>query len=212
MKTFIDSLTTTIKDTLAEESQTGHFAHFIAESQHIGETFQLDNVTPDRMLAFVIDYVSCLPEYLDALKTTSEEVKATEFVEPLYKMIIAYLTSPPDFIVKLGGLHALLAKAYLAHRMIEEINDQIHQHAETQLLPLENSTTNLMAYSLLGLETSDPLDHLVLMAMETTETEKDCLYDEEVRKALLIIHRDNWQTHRQRWPAIDNTFSISLNL
>ena len=60
-----------------------------------------------------------------------------------------------------GGLEALLDEAFLAHRLLEEVNDHHIRHLQRPLLPLDMTEANLIVHYLLGDEFATRLEHLV---------------------------------------------------
>ncbi len=67
----------------------------------------------------------------------------------------------PDDLPQDGGLEALLDEAFLAHRLLEEVNDHHIRHLQRPLLPLDMTEANIIVHHLLGDEFATRLEQLV---------------------------------------------------
>ena len=64
------------------------------------------------------------------------------------------------------GLLALLDEAYLAHRLLEEVNDRYLAHGGGQLVPLDTTRASLIVHHLLGEPFANELDALVQVTVD----------------------------------------------
>ena len=72
-----------------------------------------------------------------------------------------YFLHPPEDLPADGGLEALLDEAFLAHRLLEEVNDHHIRHLQRPLLPLDMTEANIIVHHLLGDDLANALDQLV---------------------------------------------------
>ena len=124
---------------------------------------------------FVMDYLDSAPEHIDILNRLLEEANCGEYVRTLIEQALHYFDQPPELLRSLSPMHRLLGCAYITHRLFEEMNDKLCMLYGEEFAPIDMSSTNLIAHYLLGEETANALDHLVLLAIETTPINQNTL-------------------------------------
>lgn len=134
-----------------------------------------DNINPGDIGQFVSNYVDDCPRYLTAVHQLAVEKNILSYLQPFLNLCQTYFATPPDIINQSPGLASVLKKCYLCHRILEEINDQIANLTGKVLIDLDMSIPNLVAHTLIGEDLANQLDHLVLLSVETTETDKTSL-------------------------------------
>jgi hypothetical protein len=72
-----------------------------------------------------------------------------------------YFLQPPEELPGDGGLEALLDEAFLAHRLLEEVNDHHIRHMQRPLLPIDMTEANIIVHHLLGDSFATRLEQLV---------------------------------------------------
>jgi hypothetical protein len=84
-----------------------------------------------------------------------------DYAAPFLHMAEDYFLQPPDELPTDGGLEALLDEAFLAHRLLEEVNDHHIRHLQRPLLPVDMTEANIIVHHLLGDEFATRLEQLV---------------------------------------------------
>ena len=72
-----------------------------------------------------------------------------------------YFLAPPEELPSDSGLEALLDEAFLAHRLLEEVNDHHIRHLQRPLLPVDMTEANIIVHHLLGDTFATRLEQLV---------------------------------------------------
>jgi hypothetical protein len=84
-----------------------------------------------------------------------------DYAAPFLDMAEDYFLHPPENLPAQSGLEALLDEAFLAHRLLEEVNDHHIRHLQRPLLPVDMTEANIIVHHLLGDELANQLDELV---------------------------------------------------
>ncbi|WP_308364540.1 MULTISPECIES: hypothetical protein [unclassified Microbulbifer] len=111
---------------------------------------------PKHLTGFAIRYVQAVPDWLERLEILCGAAGLD--LAPVRELIRCAFAQPPERHPEHTGLGALLDEAYLAHRTLEEINDQLQPACGTPLLPMDPMAANLVVRELLGEEFAAELD------------------------------------------------------
>jgi len=157
------SIRETIAAALREERATGQFGRRL--EQQLPQLRQI-LILPDEqpvaaLLAFVTDYVESVPGCLQLVTAVSKRLGFYDYAAPFLRMAQDYFLQPPDELPADGGLEALLDEAFLAHRLLEEVNDHHIRHLQRPLLPVDMTEANIIVHHLLGDEFATQLERLV---------------------------------------------------
>ncbi|HSX69979.1 MAG TPA: hypothetical protein VLF16_03520, partial [Pseudomonas sp.] len=102
-------------------------------------------------------------------------------------------------------------EAYLAHRLVEEVNDRYIAHLGQPLIPLDTTVANVIAHQLIGEPFANQLDEAVHHTL-------DELLDDSV------FRQDSVQEYRarlaspqtlaawQNWPCLSRQLGVELGL
>ena len=159
---------------------------------------------------FVTSYVEQVPDVLDAAHAVAREAGIEAQVKPVLKLAEQFFLSPPSILEGHQGLDALLDEAYLAHRLVEEVNDRYITHLGQPLIPLDTTVANVIAHQLIGEPFANQLDEAVHHAV-------DELLDEQVFQGSVQEYRtrlSNPQTVAawQNWPCLSRQLGVELGL
>ena len=152
-----------ISAALQQEAQTGEFRQKLQEQlPDIQRELVLPDDTPvDALMDFVVSYAESVPGSLNLVTAVSKRLGFFDYAAPFLHMAEDYFLRPPELLPGGGGLEALLDEAFLAHRLLEEVNDHHIRHLQRPLLPLDMTEANLIVHYLLGDELATRLEHLV---------------------------------------------------
>jgi hypothetical protein len=109
------------------------------------------------------------------------------------------------------GLDSLLDEAYLAHRLVEEVNDLYIKHFGRPLIPSNTTVASLIAHQLIGETFANQLDEAVHHAVD------ELLNDESFALDSVEAYRDrlsspNTEAAWKRWPCLSRQLGIGLEL
>lgn len=196
------------------ERQTGHLAsllHQRAPFLHKAIRLPEQNMVPT-LLHFIIRYIDHVPEFLDALNGIGNSLGIEDVTDPLLAVANEFFAQPPALLNGHHGLQALMDEAYLAHRLIEEINDRFTSHSGASLVPMDMTRSNLIIHHLIGEPFANQLDEAVALIVDNLE-QQDCLF-----VSLSSVARPGatenilWQKELERWPCLTDTLVVDLLL
>jgi hypothetical protein len=113
------------------------------------------------LMLFITDYVESVPGCLSLVSAVSKRLGFYDYAAPFLHLAEDYFLQPPDELPADGGLEALLDEAFLAHRLLEEVNDHHIRHLQRPLLPVDMTEANIIVHHLLGDEFATRLEQLV---------------------------------------------------
>lgn len=148
---------------LCEERETGQLALKLQQQlpQLHSKLVLPENEPVSALLAFITDYVKSVPGSLKLVTAVSKQLGFYDYAAPFLHMAEDYFLAPPDELPADGGLEALLDESFLAHRLLEEVNDHHIRQLQRPLLPVDMTEANIIVHHLLGDEFATRLEHLV---------------------------------------------------
>ncbi|MEH6635125.1 MAG: hypothetical protein V7700_06370 [Halioglobus sp.] len=120
-----------------------------------------DDAPLPALMSFITDYVKSVPGCLQLVTAVSKRQGFYDYAAPFLHMAEDYFLQPPDELPADEGLEALLDEAFLAHRLLEEINDHHIRQLQRPLLPVDMTEANIIVHHLLGDEFATRLEQLV---------------------------------------------------
>lgn len=155
---------TVVRDWLTHRSPDLHRAIVSAADVSAAGAPVTDPV--ETLMGFIDAYIAHVPDMLEAADAVAEAARIREQLLPVLKVAEDFFLQPPDLPADHQGMLALLDEAYLAHRLVEEVNDRYVGHGCGPLIPLDNTRANLIVHQLLGEPFSNELDAIVADALK----------------------------------------------
>jgi hypothetical protein len=118
----------------------------------------------DALMAFIIDYVESVPACISLVSAVSKRFGFHDYAAPFLYIAEDYFVQPPEELAAHGGLAALLDEAFLAHRLLEELNDHHVRHLQRPLLPVDMTESNIIVHHLIGDALASRLEEIVQFA------------------------------------------------
>jgi len=115
----------------------------------------------EALIDFVTKYVESVPSSLNLVTAVSKQLGFHDYAAPFLHMAEDYFLQPPELVPGNEGLEPLLDESFLAHRLLEEVNDHHIRHLQRPLLPLDMTEANLIVHHLLGEALALRLEQLV---------------------------------------------------
>jgi molybdopterin converting factor small subunit len=163
------------------------------------------------MTRFVTAYVDLVPDLLDAANDVAREAGIESQVKPVLKIAEQFFLQPPAILTGHIGLDGLLDEAYLAHRLVEEVNDLYIKHFGQPLIPADTTVANLIAHQLIGEKFANQLDEAVHHAVDEMLDEDSFALEsvEAYREQLKSVATEAaWK----RWPCLSRKLGVGLEL
>jgi hypothetical protein len=152
-----------ISAALAQEEQTGALRNsFEQQIPQLQEKLLLPQQNPvDALMSFSTSYIRSVPAGLRLVTAVSKRQGFFEYAAPFLHMAEDYFLHPPEELPDNATLGALLDEAFLAHRLLEEVNDHHVRKLGRPLLPVDMTEANIIVHHLLGEEFAMRLEELV---------------------------------------------------
>jgi hypothetical protein len=163
------------------------------------------------MTRFVTAYIELVPDLLEAANDVAREAGIESQIKPVLKIAEQFFLQPPAILVGHEGLDGLLDEAYLAHRLVEEVNDLYIKHFGQPLIPADTTVANVIAHQLIGETFANQLDEAVHHAVDELLNEESFALEsvEAYREQLKSPDTDAaWK----RWPCLSRQLGVGLEL
>lgn len=166
---------------------------------------------PGTLLRFVRAYVDEVPELVEAAASVATEAGIDAQIKPVLRLAEEFFLNPPQVMEGHDGLEALLDEAYLAHRLVEEVNDRYIAHFGQPLIPLDTTVANLVAHQLIGEPFANQLDAAVHHASETLLDPR--IFSSDSASAYRVkLASPQLSAAWQNWPCLSRQLGIELQL
>lgn len=198
---------------LVQEASSGALARqLLNQLDRLHPTIQLPvGNAHDALARFVTAYVEQVPDVLDAANTVAREAGIEAQVKPVLKLAEQFFLSPPSLLEGHQGLDALLDEAYLAHRLVEEVNDRYITHLGQPLIPLDTTVANVIAHQLIGEPFANQLDEAVHHAVDELLGEQ-VFQQDSVQEYRARLSNPQTVAAWQNWPCLSRQLGVELGL
>ncbi|WP_397457663.1 hypothetical protein AB3464_16925 [Pseudomonas asplenii] len=195
------------------EAETGQLTrHLEVQLPHLHPSIQLPEIdTTGVMTRFVTAYIDLVPELLDAANAVAREAGIESQIKPVLKIAEQFFLQPPSLLEGHVGLDSLLDEAYLAHRLVEEVNDLYIVHFGQTLIPLNTTVANLIAHQLIGEAFANQLDEAVHHAVDAM-LDKESFALESVEAYRDRLNSPDTEAAWKRWPCLSRQLGVELEL
>lgn len=191
----------------SDASMRGWLANKLPE---LHRSIRLREPATETLFGFIEAYIERVPDMLEAAQSVADSSKLRAQLIPVLKVAEEFFLQPPEVDQAHHGLLLLLDEAYLAHRLVEEVNDRYLSHVGEPLIPMDNIKANLIVHQLLGEQYANELDAAVdeavvgLLSEELFSSPAFIAYKADINEGL---QRDMWR----RWPSISDELGLGLS-
>lgn len=210
----IPAIRATIALAKRHELSTGRLQRLLTGQLHtLHMAIRLPAEQPVRaLLAFVISYIDHVPDCLEAAADITRAAHLEQQTWPLLQLAEDYFLKPSELTGSRAGLAELMDEAYLAHRLLEEINDHYQVQAGIPLVPVDMTIANLIGHHLIGEPFANELDEAVHFSVEQL-LNRHPLQGGPAFRDYVDAHRgDRWEQERSRWPNLAKDIAVDLQL
>jgi hypothetical protein len=193
------------------EGRTGQLKERLElQLPHLHPSIKLPEQDAQGTLArFVSAYINQVPELLEAAHDVAREAGIESQIKPVLKIAEAYFLRPPSVMQGHVGLDCLLDEAYLAHRLVEEVNDLYIRHFQQPLIPVDTTVANLIAHQLIGETFANQLDEVVHHSLE------EMLDDDSFAAESVEAYRETLRSPQtgeawKRWPCLSRQLNVEF--
>jgi hypothetical protein len=183
----------------------------VARVSHLHEAIKLPPEQAGALIsAFIARYIAQVPEFIDAISEMAKEAGIFEGVAPLLHIASDYFLTPLDIIGNHNQLESLLDEAYLAHRLLEEVNDRFIGYCGIPLAPMDMTRANVVAHELIGEPFANELDQAVLFSAELL-LDQSSFSGENFQRYIATHKNRGWSIELERWPCLTENLAIVLD-
>ncbi len=125
------------------------------------------------LIEFTVSYIESVPGSINLVTTVSKRLGFYRYAAPFLHIAEDFFIQ--DLAAEIG-LEALLDEAFLAHRLLEELNDHYIRHLGQPLLPVDMTEANIIVHHLLGDTLASRLEALVQFAAKRL-LDKEAVWD-----------------------------------
>lgn len=195
------------------EAETGQLSRQLeTQLPHLHPAIHLPELDAKGVLTrFVATYIELVPDLLDAAHEVALEAGIEDQIKPVLKIAEHFFLQPPTIMDGHEGLDSLLDEAYLAHRLVEEVNDLYIKHFGQPLIPSNTTVASVIAHQLIGEAFANQLDEAVHHAVD------EMLDDESFALDSVEAYRDRLtspgtEAAWKRWPCLSRQLGVGLDL
>ncbi len=196
-----------------QESETNRLQKALKKTlPRLHGAIQLPQNAPEQaLLDFIVHYVEHVPDFIEAVIQISADAGITDSTETFVELCLDYFLTPPNLVHDHSGLFELLDEAYLAHRLMEEVNDQMMTQCNIPLIPMDMTKANLIAHALIGESFANKLDMAIYYSLEMVLlTKKQHLNRESVIHYITYHQQHGWNVEINQWPCLTEDLTIKL--
>ncbi|MFK7606003.1 MULTISPECIES: hypothetical protein [unclassified Pseudomonas] len=193
------------------EATTGLLAkHLATQLPQLHTAIELPDFDKNEVMTrFVSAYIEQVPDLLDAANDVAHKAGIESQITPVLRIAEHYFTDDQALLKGHEGLEALLDEAYLAHRLVEEVNDVYIKHFGQPLIPLDTTVANIIAHQLIGEAFANQLDEAVHLAVdEMLDDENFALEAVEAYRKKLVS--PDTGTAWSQWPCMSKQLGVGL--
>jgi hypothetical protein len=162
------------------------------------------------LLDFVVRYTEHVAEFVDVLSTIGINANCCEYTEAVVNFCIGAFGETPFSLDGKNELATLMAQAYIAHRVIEEVNEHFSQQCNEPLIPMDMTRSNLIIHQLIGEPLANQLDLIAQGVAEQLERAylrlDSGIFDQNASREIA------WGIEVTHWPCLTDTLAVDLLL
>jgi hypothetical protein len=195
------------------ETKTGDLLRQLElQLPHLHPAIHLPDVDARGVLTrFVIAYIEQVPDLLDAANEVARQAGIESQIKPVLKIAEQFFISPPAIMEGHEGLDGLLDEAYLAHRLVEEVNDLYITHLRQPLIPVNTTVASVIAHQLIGETFANQLDEVVHHAIDQMLDEESFSL-ESVEAYREKLASPDTEAAWKRWPSLSRQLGVGLEM
>lgn len=162
------------------------------------------------LLHFAIEYIEMAPRVVECVEACAKEAQVDTLFAPFVQTAVNYFVHPTLAMTHFAGLDGLLMKAYLCHRLLEEMYENNKTIRNSHLCDNGVVQANLLAHQLIGEPFANELDESVLLSAQTLAGSPD-YYDLNLHPFVEQAQNQAWNWMRGFWQDLLKRNHIELH-
>lgn len=183
-----------------KEARSGTFLRQLREkAASLPATVTIEGYQPATCLfQFAVEYIEMAPRLIECVEACAREAGKAELFAPFVDAATRYFTQPSVLLVKYDGLDGLLIRAYLCHRLMEEMHENNRSIRASELVDLEATRANLLAHQLIGEPFANELDDAITVTVVQIAGTPD-YYELNLDPFVEQVNNAAWDWMRRYW-------------
>ncbi|MBU2713485.1 hypothetical protein [Zooshikella harenae] len=183
--------------------------YLVSEAADLSQILHLPkNEIPSYVQGFVLSYIRAVPKLLNYVEKLFKKYHILDDWLPALKVMVNFFIAPMDLVKRQSDIHQLMLEAYLAMRILEEINEFFLDEAHTPLLPDKIAYVNVVMHTIIGESIARILDEVVFEVVHSMLPDRQRL-SHELQQFLGDLAEQK-QKILPNWPAMDNELDLSV--
>lgn len=183
-----------------QEAHSGTFLRQLGEkASSLPATITIEGYQPATCLfQFAVEYIEMAPRLIECVEACAREAGKSDLFAPFIDAATRYFTQPSALLVRYDGLDGLLIRAYLCHRLMEEMYENNRSIRASDLVDIEATQANLLVHQLIGEPFANELDDAITLTLLQIAGTPDYY---ELNLDPFVEHAQNaaWDWMRQYW-------------
>lgn len=155
----------------------------------------------ERYVALVPDFVTAFDDFLNCANISGEIAR---------QVITArdFLETPLEIVASEEGLEAQMYQAYLAHRLLEELNDTLKAIYDCPIIPVDMTKSNLIVHHIIGEPFANQIDGAIQLLND--KLIESINSDSAVQRKLKTYGKNLSSDPLMRYPCLTDSSNIRL--
>ncbi|MBT5388713.1 MAG: hypothetical protein HN817_06715 [Porticoccaceae bacterium] len=192
-------------------AQTSEFlvAYLNERIRHLHHSINLRESDGTKALAcFIERYVDLVPDFIGAFEDFLSSAHITGAIVQQVVTAKEFIDTPIEIVSSEEGLEAHMYQAYLAHRLLEELNDLLSSSYDCSVIPVDMTRSNLIVHHIIGEPFANQIDGAIqLLSDKLVGAIKD---DESLQEKLREFSRKRSNDPATRYPCLMESSNIRL--
>ena len=196
-----------------QEARSGAFLRQLqGNAAALPSTIVIEGYQPASCLfQFAVEYIEMAPRLIECVQACAAEAGNSTLFAPFIKAAIGYFTQPSVLLVRYDGLGSLLIRAYLCHRLMEEMCENNRSTRASELVDVEATRANLLAHQLIGEPFANELDESITVTVLQIAGTPD-YYELNLVPFVDQTRNAAWDWLKQSWDHLLERNHIRLSL
>lgn len=183
-----------------KEARTGTFLQQMRErAARLPASVVIEDYAPATALfQFAVEYIEMAPRLIECVEACARQAGKAALFEPFVNAATRYFTQPSVLLVRYDGLDGLLIRAYLCHRLMEEMHENNRSIRASELVDMEATRANLLVHQLIGEPFANELDDAITVTVLQIAGSPD-YYELNLDPFVEQVNHAAWNWMRQYW-------------
>ncbi len=160
------------------------------------------------LASFIERYVELVPDFITAFE---DFLRAAGIKGEIAQQVVTareFLDAPLEIVSTEEGLEANMYQAYLAHRLLEELNDVLNVNYNCPIIPVDMTRSNLIVHHIIGEPFANQIDGAIQLLNEKliSALEKDASLEKKLHAYVAPLGNDPVT----RYPCLTESSNIRL--